>query len=137
MYKKPSLTVDIIIQTNSGRFPLVKRLNDPFKNCWAIPGGFVDYGEELEQAACREAKEETSLDIELKGLVGVYSKKDRDPRGHTVTVVYYAISNNDDIKAGSDAKEVTLFTKEELLSMDLAFDHNIIINDFFNDFFTN
>lgn len=131
MHKIPSLTVDILIKTKSNKFALVKRLNDPFKGHWALPGGFVDYCEEVENAAIREAKEETSLDIELISLAGVYSKKDRDPRRHTVTIVYTANSLNDNIKAGSDAKEVKLVSKEELLTMNLAFDHNKIVKDIF------
>ena len=87
-YKIPSLTADIFIFDDNLNFILIKRRNDPFKNCWALPGGFVEYGESVENAAIREAKEETSIDVELIDLVNVYSKPDRDPRGHTVTVAY-------------------------------------------------
>jgi 8-oxo-dGTP diphosphatase len=89
-YKIPSLTADIFIFDDEFNFILIKRGNDPYKDCWALPGGFVEYGESVETAAIREAKEETSIDVELVDLVNVYSKPDRDPRGHTVTVAYTA-----------------------------------------------
>ena len=86
-YKIPSLTVDIFIFNENSEFILIKRKNDPFKNHWALPGGFVDYGETTEHAALREAKEETSIDVELIKQFHVYSEPDRDPRRHTVSVV--------------------------------------------------
>ena len=89
-YKIPSLTADIFIFDDEFNFILIKRKNDPYKDFWALPGGFVEYGESVEDAAIREAKEETSIDVELKELVNVYSKPDRDPRGHTITVAYIA-----------------------------------------------
>lgn len=76
-YKIPSLTTDIFIFDDDFNFILIKRLNDPYKDCWALPGGFVEYGESVESAAVREAKEETSIDVELIDLVNVYSKPDR------------------------------------------------------------
>ena len=72
-YKIPSLTADIFIFDEDFNFILIKRLNDPYKDCWALPGGFVEYGESVETAAIREAKEETSIDVELIDLVNVYS----------------------------------------------------------------
>ena len=97
-YKKPSLTVDIFIYNNKKEFILIKRKNEPFKNYWALPGGFVDYGEIDENAAIREAKEETSIDVELKELINVYSNPNRDSRGHTVSIAYTAIGNFDNAK---------------------------------------
>ncbi len=82
-YKIPSLTTDIFIFDDNTNFILIKRKNDPFKNYWALPGGFVEYGESVETAAIREAKEETSIDVELIDLVNVYSKPDRDPPADT------------------------------------------------------
>jgi len=132
-YKRPSITVDIVIFDGSSdenkEFILIKRKNDPFKDQWAIPGGFVEYGETIENTVIREAKEETGIDIELGRLFNVYSKSDRDPRGHTITIVYLATGNIDDMKAGSDAKDARLCSFEELSSLRIAFDHEKILND--------
>jgi len=131
-YKKPSITVDIVIFHESfenKKFILIKRGNNPFKNCWAIPGGFVEYGETVENTAIREAKEETGIDIKLKQLFNVYSKPDRDPRGHTVTIVYLATGNTKAMKADSDAKDVRLCSFDELSSLKIAFDHAKILTD--------
>jgi 8-oxo-dGTP diphosphatase len=134
MYKIPSITVDIFIQDfkHSNSFVLISRKNEPFKNHWALPGGFIDYGESAEDAAIREAKEETNIDINQLELFNVYSKGDRDPRGHTITIVYLAFGDLNQIKAGSDAKEYKISNFDELKSIDLAFDHKNIINDIYN-----
>lgn len=138
-YKKPSITVDMFIINgdissclDNQDFILIKRKNGPFKDHWALPGGFVDYGETVEAAAIREAKEETSIDIELVELIGVYSKADRDPRGHTITVVYLAKGDFSQMNAADDAKDIEIFSFNELNSIDLAFDHSEIINDIYN-----
>ena len=131
-YKIPSLTTDIFIFDDDFNFILIKRKNDPYKDCWALPGGFVDYGESVENAAIREAKEETSIDVELKGLVNVYSDPDRDPRGHTITIAYIAKGNMSDMKAESDAKEIDVFSQEKLDEINIAFDHAKIIKDCLN-----
>ena len=128
-YKIPSLTVDIFIFNGDFNFILIKRKNNPFKDFWALPGGFVEYGESVETAAVREAKEETSIDVELVDLVNVYSEPDRDPRGHTVTVAYIAKGDMSKMKADSDAKEINIFSADELDDINLAFDHAQIIKD--------
>ena len=128
-YKIPSLTTDIFIFDENTNFILIKRKNDPYKNCWALPGGFVEYGESVESAAIREAKEETHIDVKLLDLVNVYSKPDRDPRGHTVTITYTANGNMDDKKADSDACEIGIFSIDDLDNIELAFDHSKIIKD--------
>lgn len=128
-YKIPSLTADIFIFDDDFNFILIKRLNEPYKDCWALPGGFVEYGESVESAAMREAKEETSIDVELIDLVNVYSKPDRDPRGHTVTVAYTAKGDLSTRKADSDAKEIGIFSHDEIDDIDIAFDHRQIIDD--------
>ena len=128
-YKIPSLTVDIFIYNENHEFILIKRKNDPYKDCWALPGGFVDYGEKTEDAAIREAKEETSIDVELEGLVNVYSNPDRDPRRHTVSIVYLARGNFDDANADDDAKDIGVFSFDVLKEEKLAFDHETILSD--------
>ena len=128
-YKIPSLTADIFIFDDNLNFILIKRRNDPFKNCWALPGGFVEYGESVENAAIREAKEETSIDVELIDLVNVYSEPDRDPRGHTITVAYTAKGNFNDRKAEDDACDIAIFSAKKLDEIKIAFDHKKIIKD--------
>ncbi|WP_458402673.1 NUDIX domain-containing protein [Methanobrevibacter sp.] len=128
-YKIPSVTADIFIFDDDFNFILIKRKNDPYKNHWALPGGFVEYGETVETAAIREAKEETSIDVELKDLVNVYSKPDRDPRGHTITVAFTAKGDFNNKKADSDAKEIAIFSPEKIDEIELAFDHKQIIED--------
>ena len=86
-YKSPKLTVDGIL-LKKGEILLIKRKNPPFKNSWALPGGFVEYGEKTEDAVLREFFEETGLKTTIKKLIGVYSDPDRDPRGHTVSIIY-------------------------------------------------
>ncbi|MFA6450104.1 MAG: NUDIX hydrolase [bacterium] len=124
--KSPALTVDAAIIID-GKFALIKRKNEPFKGMWALPGGFVDLGESVEDATRREAKEETGLDIELIALLGVYSDPKRDPRGHTVSVVYLAKPVGGELKAADDAADAKLFAPED--DPLLAFDHAIILND--------
>lgn len=128
-YRNPSLTTDIFIYNEDKEFILIKRKNNPYKNYWALPGGFVDYGERVEDAAIRESKEETTIDVKLDKLVGVYSKPDRDPRGHTVSIVFTAKGNMDDKQADDDAIDIDIFSKEKIKEIKLAFDHEEIIND--------
>ena len=97
-----------------------------------MPGGFVDYGETTEHAAIREAKEETSIDIESVKLFGVYSDPDRDPRRHTVSIVYLAHGNFDDAKADDDAKDIGVFSFDVLEKEKLAFDHAKILTEIKN-----
>jgi len=123
--KTPFLTVDALI-LYEGKLVLIRRLNPPFENEFALPGGFVEVGETVEAATVREAKEETGLDIELIKLLGVYSEPSRDPRGHTVTVCFLA-KGLGKLKAGSDAKDIRLFGLNEIPK--LAFDHNIIVEN--------
>ena len=129
--RNPVPTVDIIIEIKRGDgqegIVLIKRKNPPYG--WAIPGGFVDYGESLERAAVREAKEETSLDIQLKSQLHTYSDPKRDPRQHTISTVYVATAKGKP-KAQDDAREIGIFTKEEL-NFPLAFDHRKILSDYF------
>jgi 8-oxo-dGTP diphosphatase len=121
----PPLAADVIIEV-SGRILLIERKN--FPPGWAIPGGFVNFGETVEAAAIREAREETSLEVTLRALLGVYSRPDRDPRGQTVTVVYVGRGIGTP-RARDDAKEFGLFPPDEL-PMPLAFDHAAILSDY-------
>jgi 8-oxo-dGTP diphosphatase len=124
--KSPALTVDAVIIIE-GKFVLIQRKNEPFKGMWALPGGFVDRGERVEDAARREVKEETGLDVELIALLGVYSDPKRDPRGHTVSIVYLANPVGGKLEAADDAADAKFFGPED--DPDLAFDHAIILND--------
>lgn len=130
-YRNPVPTVDIIIEIDreDGKegIVLIERKNPPYG--WALPGGFVDYGESLEEAAIREAKEETSLDIQLKNQFHTYSDPERDPRQHTISTVYVAKAQGKP-KAQDDAKEIGVFTEEEI-NFPLAFDHQKILRDYF------
>ncbi|SYZ74446.1 NUDIX hydrolase [Candidatus Zixiibacteriota bacterium] len=127
MGKSPRLAADIIIEFPDHEIVLIKRGVEPFKGDWAIPGGGVEIGETVEQAAVREAKEETGLDIKLTGLVGVYSDPGRDPRGHTVSIVYHAIPVGGNMNADTDAAEV--IKTADLFKNPLAFDHKNILED--------
>lgn len=124
-------TVDIIIEIEAedGRqgIILINRKNPPFG--WALPGGFVDYGETLEHAAVREAKEETSLDIRLQCQMHTYSDPKRDPRKHTISTVFVAQAEGHPV-ARDDASEVKVFYLDEL-NFPLAFDHEKILADYF------
>ncbi|WP_048204629.1 NUDIX hydrolase [Methanococcoides methylutens] len=121
----PLLTVDAVIILNR-KIVLIKRKNPPFKNNFALPGGFVEVGETTEAAVIREANEETGLSIDIIKLVGVYSEPSRDPRGHTVSVCYLAIGHGEP-RAATDAAGVALFDIKEL--PDIAFDHQKMIDD--------
>ncbi len=125
----PLLTVDILIElVDRPGCPivLIERKYPPLG--WAIPGGFVDVGESLEQAAIREAKEETCLDVELKVLLGCYSDPQRDKRGHTVSAVYVASAEGEP-KAEDDAAAFGLFVPNEFPA-EMAFDHGLILSDY-------
>ncbi len=125
-YKNPYPTVDIIIEYQNGII-LIRRKNPPYG--WAIPGGFVDYGESLPDAAVREAKEETSLDIKLNEQFYTYSTPDRDPRFHTISTVYIATGTGI-LKGNDDASDAKVFSESNLPG-DIAFDHREILDDYF------
>lgn len=125
-YKNPKPTADAVIDLHGRGIVLVRRRCFPFG--WAIPGGFVEYGESVEETARREALEETGLAIELHGLLGVYSTPGRDPRGHTVATVFLASAEGTP-KAGDDAAEVGVFAPDRLPA-EMAFDHARILQDY-------
>jgi len=133
--KNPVPMVDIIIKiiNENGKnnyqnnIVLIRRKNPPYG--WAIPGGFVDYGESLENAAKREAKEETSLDVKIIKQFHTYSEPGRDPRQHTISTVFIAEASG--LPAGKDdAEEARIFTKDDIPD-DMAFDHRKILDDYF------
>jgi ADP-ribose pyrophosphatase YjhB (NUDIX family) len=128
-FRNPFPTVDIIIEINStdnNGIVLISRKNPPFG--WAIPGGFVDYGESLEEAAIREAKEETSLDVELIRQFHTYSHPARDPRHHTISTVFIAKADGIPL-ARDDAADAAIFSLQALPE-EMAFDHKEIILDY-------
>lgn len=127
----PLLAADIIIELidkPDRPIVLIERKNEPFG--WAIPGGFVDVGESVEDAARREMQEEVGLQVTITGLLGVYSRPDRDPRGHTVTVIYTGESTGEPV-AADDAADVGIFTARDLPTP-LAFDHAEVLADYFD-----
>jgi 8-oxo-dGTP diphosphatase len=121
----PKLMVDVVIPSERG-VVLVRRGSEPYEGQWALPGGFVEVGETVRQAAAREAAEETGLAVEVSELVGVYSEPDRDPRGHNVSVAFLARVLSGQMQAASDAAEVDVMDPN---SVELAFDHDRIISD--------
>ena len=122
----PKIMVDVVVPSEEGRILLIRRGSDPYEGYWALPGGFVEVGETLEEAAVREAEEETGLKVEVVRLVGVYSDPDRDPRGHNVSVTYLARVREGEPSAASDAAEVSFLDPS---TVELAFDHEKIIAD--------
>ncbi len=126
MVRNPFLTVDLIIEIPGKGVVLIERLNPP--HGWALPGGFVDYGESLEDAARREAREETGLELERLRQFRAYSDPARDPRHHTATVVFTALGVGLP-KAADDAKNLNIFPVDGLPES-LAFDHEIILKDY-------
>ncbi len=131
IYRNPLPTVDIIIEIESKGIVLIKRKNPPYG--WAIPGGFVDYGESLEEAAIREAKEETNLDVELIRQFHTYSDPKRDKRHHSISTIYIAKANGIH-EAKDDALEIGIFNESNLPD-ELAFDHRLILTDYFKRLF--
>ena len=130
-YRNPAPTVDIIIELidrPSRPIVLIERKNEPFG--WAIPGGFVDYGESIENSAIREAKEEVSLGVELIEQFYVYSDPNRDPRQHTLAIVFVATAKGKPV-AADDAKNLGVFNQWDL-PQNLCFDHDRIMQDYWN-----
>jgi 8-oxo-dGTP diphosphatase len=105
------------------------RKNPPYKGYWALPGGFVEYGETVESAAVRETKEETGLNVELDGILGVYSNPERDPRGHIITICFLAHKTGGNLLADTDASDVRWFELNKISEIEMAFDHLKIVDD--------
>lgn len=124
----PRPTVDAIIEMDN-KIVLIKRGVEPFKDMWALPGGHVKVKETVEDAIVREVKEETSLDIRLEEILGVYSDPGRDPR-NTITTVFIAKPTFGELKAGTDASEAKWMELNKINFKELAFDHGKILNDY-------
>ncbi len=128
MYRSPTPTVDVAIVREESIL-LVKRGHDPYKGSWVFPGGFIEYGETAEAAAVREVMEETGVRIRLRDILGVYSAPDRDPRKHVLSVVFVGEYVSGHPIGGDDAAEAKWFEIKEAETMDLGFDHGLILRD--------
>lgn len=127
--KIPRLTVDALIEEN-GKVLLIQRKGEPFDKKWALPGGFVEYGETVEQAAIREVKEEVGIDVELKELLGVYSEPDRDPRGHVISIVFIGKKKSGKEKKGKEIRDLMWASLDKTDRIKFAFDHARIIEKY-------
>ena len=128
MHRNPAPTVDVAV-IDGERLLLVKRSNEPYKNRWVLPGGFVEYDETVENAAAREVLEETGVQIRLESILGVYSDPERDPRGHTLTTVFIGRPVAGEPVGGDDAADAFWVNLESLDSSILAFDQPLIVED--------
>ena len=125
----PLLAVDAVIIINENKIVLIQRKNPPFQGYYALPGGFVEIGETVEEACIREAFEETNLNIKIKKLIGVFSDPKRDPRGHVVSIAFLCepTSDKEVPMAKDDAMNLMIVPIKEIKSLKLAFDHKKII----------
>jgi 8-oxo-dGTP diphosphatase len=126
-HRQPALAADCVVFDPQGRLLLIRRKNPPFQGQYALPGGFVDYGETTEQAAARELMEETGLRAVALSLVGVYSGLHRDPRGHCVSIAYLVRVSDFTPRAGDDATHAEFVA--DWRRETLAFDHSTIVSD--------
>ncbi len=129
MYKNPVPTVDVIIEKND-KIAIIIRGKEPFKDMLAIPGGHMELGETIENAAKREGKEETAIDIDLIDILGVYSDPKRDPKKYSIATVFIGKIIKGELKAGDDAKEIFWMDINEIESHEFAFDHKKILMDY-------
>jgi 8-oxo-dGTP diphosphatase len=123
----PILAADGFVRDADGRVLLIKRKNPPGEGTWALPGGFVDVGEDPRDACEREMREETGLEVAVTRIGGFYGRPDRDPRGHTASIVYACRIVSGEAKGGDDAAEARWFAPEELPETALAFDHREVL----------
>jgi 8-oxo-dGTP diphosphatase len=128
-YRNPIPTTDAIIARDDGAIVLIRRKNPPLG--WAIPGGYVEYGEEISKACVREAREETSLEVEPLVQLFTYSDPRRDPRQHNISTVYACRMKGGELAAGDDAADAKWFAEREVPWGELCFDHAEILRDYF------
>ncbi len=126
-HDRPWISTDCVVFDEGGRVLLIRRKNDPFRNCYAFPGGFIEVGETAEHCAMRELKEETGIIADELRLIGVYSDPARDPRHHTITIAYLLSAHGQNPVAGDDA--ATAEFVEDATNEKLAFDHDLILRD--------
>ncbi len=126
-HDRPWISTDCVVFDERGRVLLIRRKNDPYRNCYAFPGGFIEVGETAEHCAVRELKEETGIIADELRLIGVYSDPGRDPRHHTITIAYLVSVKGQNPMAGDDAAAAEF--KEDATNETLAFDHNLILRD--------
>lgn len=127
-YPRPAVTADSVVFCNGSdglSVLLIERMNEPFKGCWAFPGGFMEMEEYAEDCAKRELKEETGLEIRTMRQLGTFADVDRDPRGRTVSIAYYAMVVKSEVKASDDAAQARWFPIDSIPP--LAFDHDKIL----------
>ena len=127
-YPRPAVTADSVVFCNGSdglSVLLIERANDPFKGCWAFPGGFMDMEENAEDCAKRELKEETGMEVRSLEYLGTFSEVNRDPRGRTITIAYYAVVEKSDVIGADDASRAKWFPIDSIPS--LAFDHEDIL----------
>ncbi|MBY9016539.1 MAG: NUDIX hydrolase [Candidatus Lokiarchaeota archaeon] len=125
----PLVAVDAVIRLKKNSIVLIRRKNPPFKGEFALPGGFVDVGESVEDACIREAYEETNMKVKIKKLIGVFSAPNRDPRGHTISIAYLCepLADSEKPIAKDDAQSLKIVNFTDISSLKLAFDHKDII----------
>jgi 8-oxo-dGTP diphosphatase len=132
-HRNPIPTIDAIIHNEKNQILLIKRKNNPFMNHLSLPGGFINHGEKVEDALKREVKEEVSLDIEPLEILGVYSDPSRDPRDHIMSIAFICLTvDNLKGEAGDDASEIYWKNLNEIDTLNLAFDHKMILEDYLN-----
>lgn len=127
-YPRPAVTTDCVVFCNSSdgmSVLLIERGNEPYKGCWALPGGFLDMEEDGEACAIRELKEETGLQLGHMKQIGAFTEVDRDPRGRTISIAYYAFVEKTDVKGADDAAQARWFPVDSIPT--LAFDHDKIL----------
>lgn len=127
-YPRPAVTADCVVFCNDSdglSVLLIERANEPFKGCWAFPGGFMDMEENAEDCAKRELKEETGMEVQSLEYLGTFSEVNRDPRGRTITIAYYAVVEKSEVVGADDASQARWFPIDSIPS--LAFDHEEIL----------
>ena len=127
-YPRPAVTADCVVfsrEETGLSVLLIERVNEPFKGCWAFPGGFMDMDEDAEACAIRELKEETGLEIMSMKQVGAFTEVNRDPRGRTVSIAFYAVIEKSEVKGSDDAAQAKWFPIDSIPP--LAFDHEEIL----------